>query len=125
MTRPIPYATLQSLKSSTLSNPDPFILYIPKVELYLHIEGTLIPSLRFTLATRNSLHLNSTRLNETFHTLSELETAYNLLEPISVKGSGVSAFFDAYYGGVDVLRTADDFYDLAMGYFERCGGHEG
>ncbi|PVH80288.1 adenine deaminase/adenosine deaminase [Cadophora sp. DSE1049] len=122
MTRPIPYNTIQSWKSHIRSNPDPFILSIPKIELHVHIEGTLTPSLRFSLAARNNLPLTSVRLNKTFHTLPELESAYNLLEPISIKGSGVSAFFDAYYGGMDCLRTERDFYDLAWSYFERARG---
>ena len=122
MTRPIPYGTIQAWQSHIRSNPDPFILSIPKIELHVHIEGTLTPSLRFTLAARNNLPLTSIRLNKTFHTLSELESAYNLLEPISVKGAGVSAFFDAYYGGMDCLRMERDFYDLAWAYFERARG---
>ncbi|KAH7346760.1 hypothetical protein BKA65DRAFT_503202 [Rhexocercosporidium sp. MPI-PUGE-AT-0058] len=122
MTRPIPYSTLQAWKSTILSTPNPFLLSIPKLELHVHIEGTLTPSLRFALSKRNNLPLHSSRLSKTFHTLPELEAAYNLLEPLSIKGSGVSAFFDAYYGGMDVLRTERDFEDLAWGYFERVNG---
>jgi adenosine deaminase len=29
-------------------------------------------------------------------------------------------FFEAYYGGFDLLQTEDDYFDLAMGYFERA-----
>ncbi|KAH9220042.1 hypothetical protein DL95DRAFT_383867 [Leptodontidium sp. 2 PMI_412] len=122
MTRPIPYPTLQAWKSTIRSNPDPFITSIPKIELHVHIEGTLTPQLRFDLSRRNNLPLTSARLSKTFTTLPDLESAYNLLEPISIKGSGVSAFFDAYYGGMDVLRTEEDFFDLAWAYFERVRG---
>jgi adenosine deaminase len=46
---------------------------------------------------------------------------YNLLQPRSVKGANqVSAFFDAYYGGMEALRTQEDFYELAMDYFEKA-----
>jgi len=44
---------------------------------------------------------------------------YNLLQPRSVKGSNqVSAFFDAYFGSMEVLRVEEDFYELAMEYFK-------
>ncbi|CAG8952013.1 hypothetical protein HYFRA_00000749 [Hymenoscyphus fraxineus] len=29
-------------------------------------------------------------------------------------------FYEAYYGGFDLLQTEEDYYDLAMGYFERA-----
>ncbi len=122
MDPPIPYPTLQSWKTQIRTTSSPFIHSIPKVELHVHIEGTLTPSLRFALAQRNSLPLFSARLNKTFHTLPELEEAYNLLQPRSVKGKGVSAFFEAYYGGMEVLREERDFYELAMAYFERVSG---
>ena len=32
----------------------------------------------------------------------------------------MSTFFDAYFGGMEVLRVEEDFYDLAMIYFERA-----
>ena len=30
------------------------------------------------------------------------------------------SFFEAYYGGFEVLKTKQDYYDLAMHYFERA-----
>ncbi|KAL5381509.1 hypothetical protein PMIN06_001923 [Paraphaeosphaeria minitans] len=35
----------------------PFIKALPKVELHIHIEGTLTPALRWKLANRNSVNL--------------------------------------------------------------------
>jgi adenosine deaminase len=100
---------------------DPFIAGIPKVELHVHIEGTLTPELRFKLGQRNDIPLHSKRLNKTFTTLDGLKEMYNLLQPRSIKGSNqISAFFDAYYGGMAVLRTEEDFYELAMDYFEKA-----
>lgn len=29
-------------------------------------------------------------------------------------------FHEAYYGGFELLRTERDFYELAMGYFDRA-----
>lgn len=37
-----------------------------------------------------------------------------------MKGSGISAFFEAYYGGMEVLLHEQDFYELAMSYFEKA-----
>ena len=81
----------------------------------------MFPELRWKLAQRNGIKLRSERLQKEFNTLEELKSMYNLLEPRSIKGSNqVSAFFDAYYGGMEVLRVEEDFYDLAMTYFERA-----
>jgi adenosine deaminase len=100
---------------------DPFISGIPKIELHVHIEGTLTPELRFKLAQKNNIPLHSKRLNKTFTSLNELKEMYNLLEPRSIKGANeISAFFDAYYGGMEALRTERDFYELAMEYFEKA-----
>jgi adenosine deaminase len=32
----------------------------------------------------------------------------------------VSAFFEAYYGGMECLVKEEDFYELAMSYFSRA-----
>ena len=122
MEPPIPYPTLQAWKQEIRTTDDHFIQNLPKLELHVHLEGTLTPELRWKLAQRNNLPLHSARLNKTFHSLEELQEAYNLLQPRSVKGVGLSAFFEAYYGGMEVLRTERDFHDLAMSYFERARG---
>ncbi|KAM0810024.1 putative NACHT domain-containing protein [Seiridium cardinale] len=118
---PIPYETLQEWKQHVNSLHDPFIAGIPKIELHVHIEGTLTPELRFKLGQQNNIALQSKRLDRTFTTLDQLKEMYNLLQPRSVKGANqVSAFFDAYYGGMEVLRTQEDFYELAMDYFKKA-----
>ncbi|OBT92002.1 hypothetical protein VE01_09956 [Pseudogymnoascus verrucosus] len=115
---PIPYNIIQEWERQVLSMDDPFIAGIPKIELHVHIEGTLTPELRWKLGQRNGISLGSKRLRKDFHSLEQLKQSYDLLRPRSVKGSGqVSAFFDAYYGGMEVLRVEEDFYDLAMDYF--------
>lgn len=108
-------------KQQVNSLHDPFVAGIPKVELHVHIEGTLTPELRFKLGQHNNIPLHSKRLNRTFTTLDGLKEMYNLLQPRSIKGANqVSAFFDAYYGGMEVLRTPEDFYELAMDYFGKA-----
>jgi adenosine deaminase len=42
---------------------DSFIKNLPKVELHLHIEGTLEPELMFQLAKRNSVLMLSKRVS--------------------------------------------------------------
>jgi adenosine deaminase len=120
MEPPIPYPTLQAWKQEIRSTDDPFIKKLPKIELHVHLEGTLTPELRWKLAQQHNLPLHSARLNKTFHSLEELNEAYDLLQPRSIKGKGLSAFFEAYYGGMEVLQTQEDFYELAMAYFLRA-----
>ena len=100
---------------------DSFISGIPKIELHVHIEGTMTPELRWSLGQRNKILPRSERLNRTFETLEQLKEMYNLLQPRSTKGANqISAFFDAYYGGMEVLRSEEDFYELAMDYFVKA-----
>jgi adenine deaminase len=83
---------------------DAFIAALPKAELHLHIEGTLEPELMFALARRNKLKLR-------FKTVAEVRAAYEF--------TGLQSFLDIYYEGASVLRTEQDFHDLAWAYFAR------
>ncbi|SHF54925.1 adenosine deaminase [Modicisalibacter ilicicola DSM 19980] len=78
---------------------------LPKVELHLHIEGSLEPELMFALAARNAVELP-------YASVEEVRAAYDF--------SDLQSFLDLYYQGMAVLRTADDFFDLAMDYFRRA-----
>ncbi|CAG8958561.1 hypothetical protein HYFRA_00009878 [Hymenoscyphus fraxineus] len=121
MAPPIPYSLLRERKQQVRTLDDPFISQLPKIELHIHIEGTLTPSLRFKLASRHQLlPLHSQRLQKDFNTLSELEEMYQLLEPPSSRGTGISAFYEAYYGSMEVLLEESDFFELAMGYFSKA-----
>lgn len=82
-----------------------FIRGLPKVELHLHIEGTLEPELMFTLAKRN-------RVLIPFDTVEDVRRAYNF--------SDLQSFLDIYYRGANVLQTEQDFYDLAWAYFSKA-----
>lgn len=80
-------------------------MHIPKAELHLHIEGTLEPELAFALAARNGVTLP--------HADTEaLRTAY-LFEDLQ-------SFLDLYYALMAVLRTEDDFTELADAYLTRA-----
>ncbi|MFF8290736.1 adenosine deaminase [Streptomyces sp. NPDC016309] len=78
---------------------------LPKAELHLHIEGTLEPELAFALAARNGVALP-------YAGTEELREAYLF--------SDLQSFLDLYYGLMAVLRTADDFTELADAYLARA-----
>ena len=95
----------------------PFIASLPKVELHLHIEGTLTPALRWKLAKRNNVPL-------AYATYEDLVASYavtlNHRPELNGRQPGVPTFLEAYFAGCEVLKTEEDFYELAMAYLERC-----
>jgi len=78
---------------------------LPKAELHLHIEGTLEPELAFELAARNGVRLP-------YASVDEMRRAYAF--------TSLQSFLDVYYAGMAVLRTEQDFADLANAYLERA-----
>lgn len=89
-----------------MSDPiEDLVRALPKAELHLHIEGTLEPELAFTLAERHGVQLR-------FADVEALRAAYDFED--------LQSFLDLYYEGAGVLRTAEDFHDLAWAYFERA-----
>ncbi|MDR8409035.1 adenosine deaminase [Nonomuraea sp. 3-1Str] len=77
----------------------------PKAELHLHIEGTLEPELVVELARRNGVEL------PTFDT-EEIRSRYDFAD--------LQSFLDVYYDNLAVLRTDQDFHDLAAAYLRRA-----
>jgi len=82
-----------------------FYAAIPKAELHLHIEGTLEPEMMVALAARN-------RVAIPFASVEAVRAAYSFTD--------LQSFLDIYYAGADVLRTEEDFHDLAAAYFDRA-----
>lgn len=78
---------------------------LPKIELHLHIEGTLEPELAFELAQRHQISLP-------YASVDALRDAYNF--------DDLQSFLDLYYQCADVLRDEEDFYRLTMAYLTRC-----
>jgi adenosine deaminase len=78
---------------------------LPVAELHLHIEGTLEPELLVALAARNDVALPTTDI-------AELRARYRF--------SSLAEFLDLYYASMRVLRTEQDFHDLASAYLSRA-----
>ncbi|MCL6416928.1 adenosine deaminase [Aestuariirhabdus sp. Z084] len=82
-----------------------FIQALPKVELHLHIEGSLEPELMFELAERNHISIP-------YPSADAVREAYQF--------HNLQSFLDIYYQGANVLITERDFYDLTWAYLLRC-----
>src|SRR4051794_37307713 len=74
---------------------------LPKCEMHVHLEGTLTPELKLELANRNHIQIAES-------TVKEIEATYQL--------ESLTAFLTVYYPAMQVLVTADDFFDLAFTY---------
>lgn len=81
-----------------------FIEAIPKIELHMHLEGSLEPQLMFDLAAKNNMSIP-------FKTVTDVQQAYRFTD--------LQSFLDIYYQGMNVLQTSEDFYDLTMAYLTR------
>src|SRR4051812_30732113 len=82
-----------------------FIAAMPKAELHLHIEGTLEPAMMMALARRNGIALP-------YDSIDAIREAYRF--------QSLQDFLDLYYTGMSVLRTRQDFFDLALAYLEKA-----
>jgi adenosine deaminase len=78
---------------------------LPKAELHLHIEGTFEPESIFAFAERNRVALP-------FASVEALRGAYEFTD--------LQSFLDLYYAALNVLRTEEDFAELADAYFARA-----
>ncbi|MCU1576124.1 MAG: adenosine deaminase [Leifsonia sp.] len=77
---------------------------LPKVELHIHLEGTLEPELIFELAARNGIQLP--------YDLDELRRRYEFTD--------LQSFLDLYYANLSVVLTEQDFADLTRAYLRRA-----
>ncbi len=90
-----------------MTNGAAFVDELPKAELHIHIEGSLEPELMLALARRNGVRL-------AYSSVDALRRAYSFTQ--------LQDFLDLYYQGMSVLRTEQDFYDLAWAYLARVHG---
>ena len=77
----------------------------PKAELHIHVEGSLEPEMMFDLARRNGVPLR-------YRDVEEVRRAYSF--------GNLQEFLDLYYEGMNVLRTEEDFFELADAYLRRA-----
>ncbi len=88
-----------------------FIAGLPKAELHVHIEGTLTPARRWQLALKNGVE-------QAYPDVAALVASMNFDAPDA--SIYLQKFLAAYYEGIEVLRSAEDFRDLTLDYLERC-----
>jgi adenosine deaminase len=100
---------MNGLLSDARTQPDAglsdLIDRLPKVELHVHLEGTLEPELAFRLAARNGVALP-------VRSVDEMRAAYDFAD--------LQTFLDIYYAACSVLVTRDDFRDLTRAYMVRA-----
>ncbi|MFD1504674.1 adenosine deaminase [Georgenia yuyongxinii] len=80
-------------------------MLMPAVELHVHLEGTFEPELIFAIAERNGMTLP-------YDDVEDLRRRYEF--------TGLQSFLDLYYENMAVLRTEQDFADLARAYLGRA-----
>jgi adenosine deaminase len=82
-----------------------FIQNMPKVELHLHLEGSMEADMMLQLAQRNTISLP-------YQSIEEIKAAYQF--------TNLQDFLDIYYAGCQVLVTENDFYELTLAYLQRA-----
>jgi adenosine deaminase len=82
-----------------------FICGLPKAELHIHIEGSLEPEMMVQMAQRNHVAIP-------YADAAAARAAYSF--------GNLQNFLDLYYQGASVLRTEEDFHDLASAYYTRA-----
>lgn len=81
------------------------LLRVPTAELHLHVDGAIEADLLVTLARRNKVPLPT-------YDPAQLQARYVFGE--------LQDFLDVYYANLQVLRTEQDFFDLATLYLRRA-----
>ena len=87
------------------SNMSEFIQKLPKVELHMHIEGSMMPEMLLQLAEKNHVEL-------AYKTLEDIEKAYQFKD--------LQEFISLYIQGTEVIQSAEDFYQLTSAYLDKC-----
>jgi len=89
----------------------PFLQALPKCEHHIHIEGSLEPSLLFSLAKQNNITLPKD--DASFSSTDALLDRYK-------RFTSLDDFLQYYYIGMSVLIKSADFEALAWEYFQKA-----
>ncbi len=82
-----------------------FVKGIPTSELHVHLDGTLEAEMMFQIAQRNGVEFP-------YKSVEETRAAYSF--------SDLSDFLNLYFLGAGVMKTQQDFEDLAYAYLKRA-----
>jgi adenosine deaminase len=119
----LPVKLREKLREDLLATHDQFVREVPKVELHVHIEGTLTAELRWQLTRRNGTTLRIAQNGPQLKSLEEVQAAMDAVRPDPSHMNNDQErfqFFEAYYEGFECLKGKEDFFDLAMHYFEHA-----
>ena len=78
---------------------------MPKVELHMHVEGSMEAETLWELAHKNNYKIE-------YSSIEELKAAY--------KFNNLTEFIDMYMLGTRVIKSEQDLYDVCMTYFKKC-----
>jgi adenine deaminase len=84
-----------------------FIEGLPKAELHVHLEGTVLPATVLKLAERNGM-------DYPFKSVEEIH------EALDSRTTGLVSFLDLHYMFVSVIKTKSDFYEVTYEFLRTC-----
>jgi adenosine deaminase len=84
-----------------------FIEGLPKAELHVHLEGTVLPATVLKLAERNGM-------DYPFKSVEEIQ------EALDNRSAELESFLDLHYLFVSVIKTRDDFYKVTYQFLRTC-----
>lgn len=82
-----------------------FIKNMPKVELHMHVEGSMEADMLWRLAQKNNHKLP-------YSDVEQLVDAYQF--------NNLTEFIEMYMLGTRVIKSEQDLYDVCMQYFHKC-----
>jgi len=84
-----------------------FIEDLPKAELHVHLEGTVLPATVLKLAERNGMDY-------------PFKSGEEIQEALDSRTVGLVSFLDLHYMFVSVIKTRADFYEVTYEFLRTC-----